>query len=76
MGTLTVFSTIKSRQVGMGKSEVVVPITLLLVKELVVKGSFRYGVSSLLVEFVSLSTIRSPEITLWRLRSLLRVELI
>jgi len=30
-------------QVGMGKSEVVVPITLLLVKELVVKGSFRYG---------------------------------
>ncbi len=60
----------------MGKSEVVVPITLLLVKELVVKGSFRYGVSSFLVEFVSLSTIRSPEITLWRLRSLLRVELI
>lgn len=30
----------------MGKAEVVIPITLLLVKELVVKGSFRYGVSS------------------------------
>ena len=35
-------------QVGMGKAEVTVPITLLLVKELVVKGSFRYGVSLLL----------------------------
>ena len=32
-------------QVGMGKAEVIIPITLLLVKELVVKGSFRYGVS-------------------------------
>jgi D-xylulose reductase len=30
-------------QVGMGASEVKVPITLLLTKELVVKGSFRYG---------------------------------
>jgi hypothetical protein len=31
-------------QVGMGQSEVVVPITTLLAKELVFKGSFRYGV--------------------------------
>ena len=31
-------------QVGMGKAEIEIPITLLLVKELVVKGSFRYGV--------------------------------
>ncbi|KAG8825714.1 hypothetical protein FRC17_008558 [Serendipita sp. 399] len=30
-------------QVGMGSPEVQVPITLILVKELVVKGSFRYG---------------------------------
>ncbi|KAF9646027.1 xylitol dehydrogenase [Thelephora ganbajun] len=30
-------------QVGMGVAEVVVPITMLLVKELNVKGSFRYG---------------------------------
>lgn len=35
-------------QVGMGAAEVVVPITMLLVKELNVKGSFRYGVSPLL----------------------------
>jgi hypothetical protein len=28
----------------MGQSEVVVPITALLAKELVLKGSFRYGV--------------------------------
>jgi hypothetical protein len=28
----------------MGSAEVVIPITMLLVKELVVKGSFRYGV--------------------------------
>jgi len=32
-------------KVGMGPSEVTVPITMLLVKELNVKGSFRYGVS-------------------------------
>ena len=32
-------------QVGMGAAEVVIPITMLLVKELNVKGSFRYGVS-------------------------------
>ena len=31
-------------QVGMGQPEVVVPITALLAKELVLKGSFRYGV--------------------------------
>jgi D-xylulose reductase len=31
-------------QVGMGQTEVVVPITSLLAKELVVKGSFRYSV--------------------------------
>lgn len=31
----------------MGSAEVQVPITLLLVKELVVKGSFRYGVRNL-----------------------------
>lgn len=31
-------------QVGMGHPEVVVPITTLLSKELVIKGSFRYGV--------------------------------
>jgi len=31
-------------QVGLGIAEVVVPITMLLVKELNVKGSFRYGV--------------------------------
>jgi D-xylulose reductase len=31
-------------QVGMGHPEVVVPITTLLAKELVLKGSFRYGV--------------------------------
>ncbi len=31
-------------QVGMGHPEVVVPITALLAKELVLKGSFRYGV--------------------------------
>ena len=30
----------------MGSAEVTVPITLLLVKELTVLGSFRYGVSS------------------------------
>ncbi|KAF8592395.1 xylitol dehydrogenase [Ramaria rubella] len=30
-------------QVGMGNSEVTVPITLLLTKQLTVKGSFRYG---------------------------------
>jgi D-xylulose reductase len=30
-------------QVGMGASEITVPITLLLTKELTVKGSFRYG---------------------------------
>jgi len=30
-------------QVGMGQPEVVVPITTLLAKELVLKGSFRYG---------------------------------
>lgn len=30
-------------QVGMGTPEVTVPITMLLVKELTVKGSFRYG---------------------------------
>jgi D-xylulose reductase len=33
-----------NHQVGMGVAEVVVPITMLLVKELNVKGSFRYGV--------------------------------
>jgi len=32
----------------MGAAEVVIPITMLLVKELNVKGSFRYGVSSLI----------------------------
>jgi len=32
----------------MGAAEVVIPITMLLVKELNVKGSFRYGVSPLL----------------------------
>lgn len=37
-------SLIKS-QLGMGSAEVTVPITLLLVKELTVLGSFRYGVS-------------------------------
>jgi hypothetical protein len=31
-------------QVGMGQPEVVVPITALQAKELVLKGSFRYGV--------------------------------
>jgi D-xylulose reductase len=31
-------------QVGMGHPEVVVPVTTLLTKELVLKGSFRYGV--------------------------------
>ena len=31
----------------MGAAEVVIPITMLLVKELNVKGSFRYGVSPL-----------------------------
>lgn len=31
-------------QLGMGSPEVTIPITLLLVKELTVKGSFRYGV--------------------------------
>jgi hypothetical protein len=31
-------------QVGMGQPEIVVPITALLAKELVLKGSFRYGV--------------------------------
>jgi len=31
-------------QVGMGQPEVVVPITTLLAKELIFKGSFRYGV--------------------------------
>jgi hypothetical protein len=31
-------------QVGMGQPEVVVPITTLLAKELIIKGSFRYGV--------------------------------
>ncbi len=31
-------------QVGTGHPEVVVPITTLLTKELVLKGSFRYGV--------------------------------
>ena len=30
----------------MGAAEVVIPITMLLVKELNVKGSFRYGVRS------------------------------
>lgn len=30
-------------QVGMGKSEVVIPITILLAKQLTLKGSFRYG---------------------------------
>ena len=34
-------------QVGMGTAEVVIPITMLLVKELNVKGSFRYGVRPL-----------------------------
>jgi hypothetical protein len=33
----------------MGAAEVVVPITMLLVKELNVKGSFRYGVLPLLL---------------------------
>lgn len=33
----------------MGAAEVVVPITMLLVKELNVKGSFRYGVGPLLL---------------------------
>lgn len=37
-------SLIKS-QLGMGSAEVTVPITLLLVKEFAVLGSFRYGES-------------------------------
>ena len=32
-------------QVGTGIAEVIIPITMLLVGELNVKGSFRYGVS-------------------------------
>lgn len=61
----------------MGKPEVVVPIVLLLVKELVVKGSFRYGVSCpLFCVFASRSMIRSLEITLWRLPLPLRAGLI
>ena len=42
---MCVYNSDLCSQVGMGIAEVVIPITMLLVKELNVKGSFRYGVS-------------------------------
>jgi D-xylulose reductase len=39
-------------QVGMGRPEVIVPVTTLLAKELVFKGSFRYGVCIVHLSFV------------------------
>jgi D-xylulose reductase len=62
-------------QVGMGASEITVPITLLLTKELTVKGSFRYGVRvpNIGVDIqshadYSLVTISLPSISLPRVR--------
>jgi D-xylulose reductase len=46
-GSLALFhlmSSLLKLQVGMGRQEVAVPIATLLAKELVLKGSFRYGV--------------------------------
>ena len=49
----------------MGSAEVTVPITELLVKELNVKGSFRYGVS---ISVLRIKT-KSDELIAWRLRA-------
>ena len=34
-------------QLGMGTPDVEIPMTLMLIKEVIIKGSFRYGVSYL-----------------------------
>ena len=45
---MTLMLRVLDSQVGMGAPEITVPIVTALVKELTIKGSFRYGVSTFL----------------------------
>lgn len=44
----------------MGSPEIQIPIFLLLVKELVVKGSFRYGVRGMFMFLALISCVSQP----------------
>ena len=50
-------------QVGMGNPEVTIPITMLLVKELQVIGSLRYGVRALALIQSDILILHRPVIT-------------
>jgi len=49
--SITISLTLHFPEVGMGPSDITIDMSVVLVKELAVKGSFRYGVCSFVVSF-------------------------